>query len=169
MPTSADPPFLTVPIQPAYLPARHPKNHTIRTSGTSLDLTYLACKTHGVHVLVFGLSRNSISPLSSLPCEFSGLSLPSRLPLSLAVLGVLPCHRADLRSPLSLSPPLCPFPLTLCLRPPWPMFVSQQCEFLRARVSSQDLRSRLQDQSYTRRIVRPLPFLVAYRSLLSHM
>jgi len=85
----------------------------IRNSGTSLDLTYLACKTHGVHVLAFGPSRNSISPLSSLPREFSGLSLPSRLPLSLAVSGVLPRHRADLRSPSSLSPPLCPFRLAL--------------------------------------------------------
>jgi len=36
----------------------------------------LARRTHAVHVLAFGTSRNSISPLSSLLRELSGFSLP---------------------------------------------------------------------------------------------
>ena len=109
------PSFSTVPIQSAYLPACHAENHTIRRSGTRLDFRYLACikfacRTHVVHVLAFGTSCISISPLFSLlSCEFSAFSLPFRLILSL---GDLECSTAP---PCRLTLALIPSRLSLPL------------------------------------------------------
>src|SRR5712672_594418 len=108
----------------------------------------LACRTHAVHVLAFGTSRNSISPLSSLLRELSGFSLPFRL--SIIALQSRAFYRATVPTYACcrLSPSLCLFPLASCLRPSRLTSLSQQGEFLQACVSSQDQRSRLQYQSY---------------------
>src|SRR5712675_1346979 len=77
----------------------------------TLHVYKLTCRTHGIHVLVFRLSWNSISSLSSLLHKFLGLSLPSQLLYHLqswvfycTTVPTYTCHHPSLSFPSCLMP-----------------------------------------------------------------
>ena len=130
-----------------------------------------ACRTHVVHVLAFGTSRNSIFPLSPpLARTLGSSSFVSTSTSRSTITGVLPRHRADLRSLSSLSCLPSPCYLSTFLPPralvPLGLRTLVSNVSFATRLSSQDQQVQLQHQilslphrttalpnSHTRRLV----------------
>ena len=111
VPTSADAPtpsFLTVPIHSVHIPACHPESHVIRLSDTRTQFQMSQMYIRPKGLVVFSIGQHRAIPLPP-PSplflrELSAFHSLSTISFSTSrSWSVLPCRRADSRSPSSLS------------------------------------------------------------------